>query len=416
MIVNIPYGNTSLKAVLHGGSLLGILGNKAEPAGSVKKLLLKSLREKEIPFGKKKVLIVVPDATRNAHLKEVLPVLLEKFSVPSRTIDIMIATGLHRPHTPEQVRNLLGPMVLRRHKVLQHDALKGALTDLGLTKHGVPVSLDSNLKNYDHIISVGLIEPHLYAGYSGGAKTIAIGLAGAATINETHGIRFLDDPGTAIGNLEGNIFQETLWHVMEKISPVFSVNIVNNPDGEALKVFSGPAANVFNKGTEFAKKIFEIKVKEEADIAICGIGRPKDVNLYQASRAINYILNVPAPVVRKGGSVIIAAELQDGIGSSGAEKRFHEELKGMASPADFVNRIKANGCVAGEHRAYMVAKALLDYNIMFVTAEHKDFMDGLPFKFFRDVPDALSFAGQTAGGSPKIYVIPHALATIAGRC
>lgn len=413
MIVNVPCGDGGINIILSAERVSGILQNKKFSPTKAKKLLLKSLRQKEVPFGKKKVLIVVPDGTRNAHLKELLPILLEKIRIPSRKIDIIIASGLHSPHTYGQIESLLGSSVLKTCGVMQHNAFKGPITNFGVTKYGIPIDLNSNLLKYDYIISIGVIEPHLYAGYSGGAKTIAIGLAGEATVNATHSIKFLDSPAVTIGSLEGNTFQETLWHIVERVGPVFSINVVNDPDGKALKVFSGPVSNVFNKGVEFAKKVFEINVDKEADIAICGIGRPKDVNLYQASRAINYVLGTGRPAVKKGGVVIVVAGLRDGIGNSTAEKRFYEELKKMRSPADFVAHVKAKGCIAGEHRAYMVARALLDYNVVFVTKERKSFMENLPFKYFYNISEALRFADTMTGKDSKIYVIPHSLATIA---
>ena len=413
MMINIPYGNSFLQLSLPEGRLLGILQNKTEASKSISKLVLKALREKDIPFGKKKVLVVVPDATRSGHLKQILPVLLEKISAPTRKIDIIIATGMHKKHTPIQLQKLLGFPILKHYKVMQHDAYSKSCLDFGETKYGVPAVLDKVVHDYDFIISIGVIEPHLYAGYSGGAKTIAIGLAGEATINATHSIKFLDNPSTNIGLLEGNRFQETLWHLIKDISNVFSINIVNDVDGKALKVFAGPIKDVFKRGSLFARSIFEVTAKSECDIAICGIGHPKDVNLYQASRAINYVLSVDKPVVRKGGVVIVAAELKDGIGESFAEKRFYEELKNMRSAEDFVNRVKIEGCVAGEHRAYMVAKALLDYKVIFVTKDNRNFMEGLPVKYCKDLSDALRCAEDIVGKNSKIYVIPRALATIA---
>jgi len=213
--------------------------------------------------------------------------------------------------------------------------------------------------------------------------------------------------------LDGNIFQETLWHIISNVPPVFSINTVNDPEGKALKVFSGPVKDVFKKGAEFAKKVFEVEAKTQADIAVCGIGRPKDINLYQASRAINYVLNVDRPVVKKGGVLIVAAELGEGIGQSAAEKRFYEELKSMASARGFVDRVKTEGCIAGEHRAYMVAKALLDYNIIFVSKGNLGFMKNLPIEYYEDMGLALSRAQGIAGRGSKAYVIPHALTTIA---
>ena len=413
MTINIPYGRSALKFSVPENRMLGILQNKGETAKNINKLLLKALRQKNVPFGKKKILIVVPDATRSGHLKDILPVLLKKISIPSRSVDIIIATGLHKKHTPLQLKELLGYPILRRYKVLQHDPYESSSLNFGETKYGVPSVLDKALSDYDFIISIGVIEPHLYAGYSGGAKTIAIGLAGVSTINATHSIKFLDDPAVTIGSLKGNPFQETLWHIIGNFSTIFSVNTVNDPDGKPLKVFAGPVKDVFEKGTDFAKGVFEVAAKEMCDIAICGIGYPKDVNLYQTSRAINYILSVDRPVVRKGGVLIVAAELTDGIGQSYVEKRFYEELKNMGSAESFIDRIKTKGCVAGEHRAYMVAKALLDYSVIFVSKGPKNFMKNLPIKYFEDMQGALHCAEGIAGKDAKIYVIPRALATIA---
>lgn len=413
MTINIPYGHSDLKILLPENRVLGILQNKVSAPNSMNKMLLKALRHEKFPFRKKKALIIVPDTTRSAHLRDILPVLLEKISVPSRSVDIIIATGMHKRHTHEQVEKLLGSAALKQCRVIHHDPYGKSIVNFGKTKYGVPAALNKAVIEHDLLISIGIIEPHLYAGYSGGAKTIAIGLAGEETINATHSIKFLDNPAVGIGSLKENPFQETLWHIVDNIAPVYSINTVNDADGKALKVFAGNVKDVFKKGTDAAKDVFEIKVKTEADIVICGIGYPKDINLYQASRAINYIASVDKPVIRKGGVIIVAAELKDGVGESFAEKRFYDELKGMRSPKDFVSRVSIEGCVAGEHRAYMVAKVLSDYNVIFVGKEHKGFMEGLPFKYFGNMPDAVSFAGNITGKDPKIYIVPRALATIA---
>lgn len=412
MKIELPYGKSSIKFSLPEGRLLGVLENREFGHKNVKKLLLRALRQASVPFRKKKVLIVVPDATRNAHLKEILPILIDKISTPGRSIDIIIATGLHQRHTWQELEKLLGSPILKKYKVLQHDPSARSVINFGKTKYSVPVTLDKALLDYDLLISIGIVEPHLYAGYSGGAKTISIGLAGKETINATHGIMFVDDPGTNIGSLKDNKFQQTLWHIIENIPPVLSVNTVNDQEGRALKVSFGPVKYVFNKSADFAKKVFEIRTDQACDVAICGIGYPKDINLYQASRALNYVLSVDRPVVRRGGVMIVASELKDGIGHSSAEKRFYDELKNMTSPAELISRIKREGCVAGEHRAYMVARALADYHVIFVNTRRESFMEGLPFKFYTNMDEALAAAEKIVGKSYKIFVIPHALATI----
>lgn len=408
--LEIPYGKSSLAFSLPAKRLIGVLEPDAPAEKDIKGLLADSLdrepntsRLKGILSGKKSILIVVTDATRNAHLKKIVPEVLKRIDDGIVKIDIMIATGMHKKHTKDQLKELLGEGVLKRYNVLNHEQDKRFLTNLGSTRMGIPIVLDARLKDYGSVISIGVVEPHLYAGYSGGAKTVAIGLAGEETISATHSVRFLDDPGTTIGSVIGNPFQDTLWEIAERVRLAFSINIVNDLNGRAIAVFSGNTKKVFEEGVLFAKKIFEVQVKEAADIVICGIGYPKDINLYQASRAINYITSVDKPILKKGGVLMIAAELEGGVGGSAAEERFYARLKDMRSPEDFLKTVKKSGCLAGEHRAYMVAKGLLDYDIIFVTKDRGGLMSGLPFESFRNIDDALQRADNLTGKECGIY-------------
>ncbi len=424
MKMNIPYGKRSLEFSLPSDRLIGILHNKdAASRKDVKQLFYESLsRDNNRAIlagrvaGKDNILLAVSDATRNAHLREILPLLLKEIGSIGRTIDIIIATGMHKKHNRGQMEDLLGAKLLKRCRVLSHEQRKDSFMDLGETGDGVPIVLNKILNEYEAVISAGVIEPHLYAGYSGGAKTIAIGLAGEETINATHSLRFLDNPGTRIGSVEHNPFQDALWEIARGIPVVFSVNVVNDPDGRALKIFSGPTKKVFADGVGFARKIFEISAKRAADIVICGVGYPKDVNLYQVSRAINYILNVDRPVLKKGGTLIVAAEMADGAGDGRAEKRFYEKLGAIRSLSGFVKKVKREGCIAGVHRAYMAVRPLLDYHVIFVTGRsNRKLMEGLPFPCFEDMSRALSYAEDMTGKTSSIYVVPRALSIIPRR-
>lgn len=417
--LKIPYGDRSIEFSLPRNRLLGILRNKKSAHKNITRLLSESLdkplagyRLEDAILGIKDILLVVPDHTRKAHLKEILPHFMKRIKNNSCSIDIIIATGLHKKHSSRQLKELLGKDILRRHRIISHEQKAGSLTNFGYTRNGIPIILNKNLKQYGAVISIGVIEPHLYAGYSGGAKTVAIGLAGADTINVTHGVKFLDNPLTRIGSIDDNPFQRALWEMTSKVPVRFAVNIVNDPDGRPLKILSGELKEVFKSGVAHAKEIFEIQAEAPSDIVICGIGYPKDTNLYQASRAINYILN-DKPILKKGGVLIVVAELRDGYGESFTEKLFFEALKNMSSPREFVTEVKQRGCIAGEHRAYMVAKPLLNYKIAFAGKGHKNFMEGLPFPYFKDIYDALDYANSIVGKSAKIYVIPRALSTIA---
>jgi nickel-dependent lactate racemase len=360
-----------------------------------------------------RICLVVPDSTRQAHLKEVLPVILRNIRHTGRIVDIIAATGLHRPHSAAELKELVGSSVFKRCRVMSHCQRKSSLIHLGRTRSGVPIVLNKRVLQYDLIVSVGLIEPHLYAGYSGGAKTVAVGLAGKETVDATHGVRFLSDPDTGIGSIRRNPFQLALWEIAQKAPVRFAVNVINDPSGRAVAAFAGPVKAVFEAGCRFSKRIYEVGAGCAADVVICGVGNPKDVNLYQASRAMNYVLDSGSPVLKKGGVLIIAAELRDGAGKSRTERLFYETLKNIDSPREFLSSVMKRGCVAGEHRAYMVARALIDYKIVFVSRRKGPLFRGLPIKCFGDIESAVRYSAGITGPSARIWIIPKALSTIA---
>lgn len=416
---HVAYGRGRIQFSVERGRFLGVLKNRSARGRDVSRLVSRQLDNgpvkralKDIVDRNRRILVAVPDNTRSAHLKEILPELLKRIDRSCSRIDIIVATGLHKKHNARQLSELLGPSIVKRYRVLSHKLDKGSLISLGRTALGAPIVLDKAITRYDTIITLGVIEPHLYAGYSGGAKTIAIGLAGEDLINATHGVRFLDHPHTRLGEITRNPFQKTLWEVICGLDVSFSVNVVNDAEGRAVGAFCGGIKDVYNKGTALCRKVSEVEAKHEAGIVICGIGYPKDINLYQASRAINYVLNVDRPVLKEGGVLIIAAELRDGVGEGLSEKRFFEELKAMRSPGEFIKKTKRTGCVAGAHRAYMVARPLSGYKIIFVTKNKEILASRLPFPCFDNMKAALRRAEDMAGKMPKVYVIPKALVTI----
>ena len=391
-----------------------------------------------------KILIVVPDCTRKAHLESVLPQVIKKISLEDRgqktedRIKIIVATGLHKPHTKAELKNLVGEKIFSDYQVITHTQKKSDLISMGTTKGGIPIVLNKNLFEANEIITVGLIEPHLYAGYSGGAKTIAIGLAGEKTINATHHPRFLDKAGTAIGSIRNNPFQDCLWEIIKGLPVTWSVSVINDKDGK-LKRLSINKLDVgtvlsencpqtkgkegairelkeeFHRGVKFAGKIFEEKLNKTFDAVICEVSPPKDVNMYQASRAFNYVLNVKRPIVKKGGIILVCASLKDGFGKGTGEKRFAAALKNMRSPEDLIKNVKSKGCVAGEHRAYMVAKAMTKARLGFIGPRAAFYTKSLPILSLPSVKSAIKFIKHDQGKDAAIHTIPHALSVIVSR-
>jgi len=352
-----------------------------------------------------KTIIAVPDFTREAHLKKILPILLKD----NAGAEIIIGTGLHRSPSKKEIAANLGN-IAGKIKISSHNH-KDVLY-FGRSKTGVPVWLNKKLKEAGRIITVGVVEPHLYAGYSGGAKVVAIGLAGEKTINYTHHPRFLDSAGTRITNLKNNPFQDYIQEITSFLPIKYSVNIVNSDEGGILKIFKGSPKASFRNAVNYSKKIFEKKASAFFDVVICGMPVEKGVNMYQASRAFNYVANTKNPAIKNNSLILVKAKLEEGFGKGLGEKRFMKKMLEMKNPDELIKKIKKGGCLAGEHRAYMAAKALKKAKLGFISENARVYKNkGLPFLFFEGLEEAKRYIRKNFK-EPRIYYLKNAFTTI----
>ncbi|MFC1624447.1 lactate racemase domain-containing protein [Candidatus Omnitrophota bacterium] len=365
-----------------------------------------------------KTIIAVPDFTRDAHLKKVLPDILKKLRkerVSNKDIEIIIATGLHRSPTRKEIRKNLGSIV-DKIKVSVHNSGKGHVAYFGKTKRGVPIFLNKKIKDADSIITVGVVEPHLYAGYSGGTKVVVIGLAGEKTINATHHPRFLDQAGARICSIKKNPFRNFIEEVSSWLPIKYSVNIINDKNGDLKRVFQGNARSSFKKALNYSQKIFEKKIDSSFDVVICDIPKTKSINIYQASRAFNYVANTRKSVLKNNSLILVKADLKEGFGKGLGEKRFMNKITKMESPKRLIRDIKKRGCVAGEHRAYMVAKAALKAKLGFISKNSHLYKNkGLPFLFFKNLKEAFIFIKDHLKKEVRIHYLKNAFNTILVR-
>ena len=359
-----------------------------------------------------KIIIAVPDFTREAHLKKVLPFVLDKLNkkgLSDKDMEILIGTGLHRKPTAQELKNNLGNIAARV-KISSHE-YKNVFYS-GKSKSGMPIYLDKKLKNADYIVTIGVVEPHLYAGYSGGIKVISIGLAGEKTINSTHHPRFLDHPGTRICSLKNNPFQNFIQEASSSLPIKYSVNIINDKNGNILKIFEGSPKKCFRNAVRYSQKISEKKTGKIIDVVICDIPPEKGVNIYQASRIFNYVADTRSPVVEKDSLILVKAGLEEGFGKGLGEKRFMKKMLEIKDPEKMISEIRKSGCLAGEHRAYMVAKALRKARLGFISKRAYVYKNkGLPFLFFRSLEDAKKYIKENFK-NPAIYYVKNAFTTI----
>jgi nickel-dependent lactate racemase len=363
-----------------------------------------------------KVCIVFTDITRaSPDYLLVSPVLsaLEAAGVHDEDITLLCGIGLHRPSTPGEKVAKLGQAVVDRYRVIDNEPLNpGALVDLGTTETGIPLSVSRMAYEADLLIATGIVEPHQYAGYSGGRKTLAVGAAGEAMIAYTHGPQMVDHPGTRLGRIEGNPFHKAITEAARRAGLRFIVNVVQDDQKRVVYVRAGSPEATFEELVTFAKSIYEVPVPQQYDVAVAGVGFPKDANLYQASRAPSYLFFAPTTVVRPGGVFIVPAPCGEGAGDGVGEQRFLKAMQDAPNVQFILDDARQHGYPPGQQRAFVIAKVLEQNNVILVGAEDPDLIRSAKFLTAPTMEAAFAMVSETLGDEPDILIVPHALLTL----
>jgi nickel-dependent lactate racemase len=364
-----------------------------------------------------RVVIAVTDLTRSCPDDALVPALLAELNaggISDAQITVMVAVGLHRATTPEEKREKLGAVVDRVRVVDSEGRDHAKWVDLGpIPPYGVPGTTQTVVKEADLVVATGIVEPHQYAGWSGGRKTVAIGCAGEATITATHGMRFLEDAGVRLAKIDGNPFHETLNEIARRAGLRFCLNVVTDDRGRVVAIEAGTPDDVLRALVTVGERLYTRSIEKQYDIVIAGVGKPKDVNLYQASRAATYLRFAPTPVVREGGAIIIPAQLDEGAGEGAGEQRFLAALERADSPAAVVEEARRN-FAGGEQRAVMVALTLQHCMVIVAASEAPEAVRLAKMRAAVDVEEALDIAYEHIGRPTRasVLLVPHALHTL----
>jgi nickel-dependent lactate racemase len=338
---------------------------------------------------------------------------LEEAGVKNENITLLCAIGMHRPTTRDEKIAKLGAAIVSCYRVIDNEPQNpAALVDLGITSGGVPVQVHRAAYEADLLIATGIVEPHQYAGYSGGSKTLAVGAAGETLISHTHGPAFIDHPGTRLGRVEGNPFQEAVTEAARRGGLRFILNVVLDGDKRIIKVQAGHPGLAFQELVSFARSVYEVEVPNQFDIAIGGVGFPKDSNLYQASRAPSYLFFAPIPVVRPGGFFIIPARCEEGAGEGVGEQRFLKAMRDAPDIRFILDDARRNGYPPGQQRAFVMAKVLESARVVIVGSECPDIVAACKMIPASTMEQALDLAVGEVGKSCDVLIVPHALLTL----
>jgi len=401
MEVSIPYGKGNLTVQLEEAIIL--TSKKVESLKNLEAEVLRSLDNpiESPPLRKllersKKPLLIVPDHTRAFPSKKILPILLEyiRKANPDISLKILVATGLHLPLTDGQLRETLGEEIVESYEVISHDASdETQIKDLGKkTSYGTPIQVNKHVIDSDLVIAAGLIEPHFFAGYSGGRKSLLPGVAGKDSILRNHRFKMISNPRARAGILEGNPIHEDMIEFMKLTKLDFILNVTINDKKEVTGVFSGNPIKAHLAGVKFLESYVKVRFKEEADLVITtNGGYPLDRDIYQAVKG----MDTAASLVKKGGVIIVAAECRDGLGG---HEEFLKLVKGSKDVNEILERIKRLEPVIDQWEAQILARDLEKAKVILVSDKiSEDIARGFLLELARSVDEALEMAYRILG-------------------
>jgi nickel-dependent lactate racemase len=333
MRVRLEYGRRGLEVELPDQQVVRTLAYKDAPPladsdGAIRRVLEQpngAPALADLARNRRDACIVICDITRPVPNEAILqPVLetLEGSGIPRSRILILVATGLHRPNEGDELVEMVGRRIAENYRIENHRGERlDEHTFLGNSPRGVPMWIDSRYLDADLKITTGLIEPHLMAGFSGGRKVICPGLAALETVRVWHGPDFLEHPRADCGVLEGNpVHQENTW-IAQRAGCDFIVNTVIDAERRLLKVVAGDMIRAFEEGVQFVRQVVRDTVSEPVDIVVTSCaGYPLDTTFYQAIKGLTGAL----PIVKQGGTIVMAASLSEGIGSGPFQQLFEE--------------------------------------------------------------------------------------------
>ncbi len=321
-------------------------------------------------FSGRRVTLCIPDATRPLPTPEILSTLLQYLQDCGAQCKVLVALGLHRFLKPTELAPL--DQICQQFSVplLQHDA-QGPQAELnphvGGKEEPLPACFHPAVIEAEVLCCLGLVEPHQYAGFSGGIKTISIGCAGVRTISSMHSLSFLRSPNSRLGQIDQNPFQEALWRLRRTLKkPCFLFQCCREDD--SLRFFAGLDQQAFYRAYSFAgKEAFEDH-HESLDWAHLIVPNAKAQSFYQASRAASYVSLVEPSVVKEGGTLLLEASCPEGIGQGAGELAFAHTLeRGLKVHQDeLIEGPGPEGFSGGAQRAYVLAQVLKKHRLVVI--------------------------------------------------
>lgn len=357
--------------------------------------LANMLREK----APRKVVVVVNDVTRPTPYDVLFPPLLEAFreaGIKDDQVTLLVATGIHEVHSEAQNREIYGDAIMDRFRVVSHDAFAAYThTFMGVVRSGYQFFVNTLAKEADFLITLGVVMPHYFAGYSGGRKSILPGLAGKETVEKNHArmVEIMDD----LPPIDENPISREMIEAARQVGVDFILNVVVNDRQEVVSVHAGDMEQAWRAAVDVSASLFEVPFTRQADVCVtCASGYPRDINAYQAQKALDHADRI----TRKGGTIILAAECPTGYG----ERVFEEWMNRGWTPGKIMEEVK-RFFVMGGHKAYGFAKVAQNKEYWLISSMNEKDTASLFAKKAATVQEAVDEAAKKHGpGASWVYM------------
>ena len=417
MNIQFPYGKTHLSYEFEKVNVLTSSIEEYDPKMTQEALVDAAMTApkggvtlRELAKGKRKVVLIASDHTRPVPSKIIVPPMLKEIREgnPDADITILISTGCHRETTKDELIAKFGEQIVEKEKIVVHDCDDTAnLVNIGVLPSGGQCLINRLAVEADLLVAEGFIEPHFFAGFSGGRKSVLPGVAARETVLANHCSEFIAHPCSRTGVLEGNpIHNDMLW-AAKQVNLRYIVNVVLNGEKQVIYAVAGDLEQAHKKGTNFLAKLCGA-VTKPADIVIStNGGYPLDQNIYQAVKG----MTAAEAAVKAGGVIIMLAKSDDGVGGDHFYHQLADEPDINKTMDMFLCRGR-NETQPDQWQTQIFIRVLQKATVIYVSDADPKTVEALHMIPAKDLQDAMEKAKATVGENPTITAIPDGVAVM----
>ena len=418
--VKLPYGKGFLDCAVPEERLREILVSrirqykpKGTPQEIVKAAMAHPIRTPalaELARNKKKVVIISSDHTRPVPSKVIMPLLLREIrrGNPDADITILIATGCHRGTQPEELLDKFGKEIFEQEKISVHDCDSEDAVYLGTLPSGGPLIINRLVTDADLVIAEGFIEPHFFAGYSGGRKSILPGVAARKVVLANHNGAFINDIHARTGNLENNPIHKDMVFAAKKAGLAYIVNVVLDERHQVIYAAAGDAEQAHLAGCHFLAEHCQVDAQQSDIVITSNGGYPLDQNIYQAVKG----MTAAEAAVKENGVIIMVSKCQDGTGGDFFYRTFAEE-KNLSRMLDTFIKTLPEETVIDQWQSQIFARVLRCAHVIFISDQPDEIVENFQMIPAKNIAEALEKADKILGHkNGSITVIPDGVGVV----